>query len=205
MKKLLTLLVPVLVLVACSSDPARLKVNSGADEKINIDVKNVIILDRSGLQPADSPYRTNNFHPTIAEAIKEWAEEHFQAVGTEGDAVFIIKDAKLTAQGLSMQKGMNSWFTRQQERKYNARAEVEMEIKKGVNSFALASAQATRFETLPEDPSEAEKSNAYVTVLNGLMRDLKQNMDASVKDHLNLYIITAPVGEQRELTKPVIR
>jgi hypothetical protein len=190
MKKTAFALITLALLTACSStEPARVQTNLGATSKISLDVSSVTLTDRSGIQPSDSPYNTGHFQPTIAEAIKQWSTDHLRAVGTGGEAIVIIKDATLTSQAIPHG---HDWFTREQTTKYSAHAEVELEIKGHGDSYALASAQASRYETLPENPSETERQNAYTTLLNGLIKDLSQSLDSSIQDHLQHFVVTAP-------------
>jgi len=189
-------LVPLLSLVVlgllagCADTVPALHTDIPQGPKINLDVQTVTLADRSQMQSATSPYTTNNFQPTITEAIRQWAANRFQAVGTGGEAVVIIKDASLSLQPIPHS---NDWFKREQTTKYTAHAEVDIEIKGVGTRYALASAQASRFETLPENPSELERQNAYTTVLNGLMRDLNQSVENSIREHMQDFVITAPL------------
>lgn len=189
MKKITSALALIALLSACSAEPTtRVKPDLGVANRINLDVQSVTLTDRSGLQPSDSPYNSNHFQPTIAEGIRQWSADHLQASGTSGEALIIIKDATLTAAAIPHP---GDWMTREQTSKYSAHAEVELQIKGRGDSYALASAQASRYETLPENPSEIEKQNAYTTLLNGLIRDLGQSLEASMRDHLQSFIIDA--------------
>jgi hypothetical protein len=200
MKKIATLMMIVL-LAACASDAKPVaKPEPVAGPKINLDVQRINFMDRSGYQPADSPYSSNNFRPTISESIRKWASERLQAVGNAGEADIIVKDASLTSQTLPHEDSM---FKRAQASKYTARAEIEIDIR-GRTGYGLASAKASRYETLPEDPTAIEKQNAYYTVLTGLMHDLTANFETSLHDHANDYIVTAPIlpGTSAQPTPP---
>jgi hypothetical protein len=191
MKKSLLILSFLTLLSACADPLPQLRTDIPQGPKINLDVQTVTLADRSPMQPANSPYTTNNFQPTIAEAIRQWAANRFQAVGSGGEAVVIIKDASLSLQTIPHS---NDWFKREQTTKYTAHAEVDIEIKGTGTRYALASAQASRFETLPENPSETERQNAYTTVLNGVMRDLNQAVENSIHEHMQDFVITAPLN-----------
>lgn len=176
----------IALLAACAdNNPKVVPVATGAGSKINLDVRTISLADRSGMQPADSPYTSNHFQPTIADAIRQWATDHLQATGTSGEAIVIIKDASLTAQPIPYAR---DFFTRQQASKYTGHAEVEIDVKGSGSDYALASASATHYQSLPETPTDLEKQNAYNIVLNGLMRDLGQNIDASVREHMQGYV-----------------
>ena len=191
MKNILFAASLIAVLAACTTDqpavPARM--DYSLPPKISLDVQSINLVDRNPLQPASSPYNSNHFEPTIDEAIRQWAKDRLQAVGPSGQAVVIIKDASLTQQGVPHE---TDWFTRQQGNKYLAHAEVDLEAK-GHEGYALASAQANRFETLLDNATEAERQAAYYKILNGLMKDLGQNLEASIQTHMHDFVVTAPI------------
>jgi len=190
MNKLIAAAILLIALTACTADqPAPAPANYILPPKITLDVQLINLVDRNPIQSAGSPYNSNNFQPTIDEAIRQWAKDRLQAIGQRGQAVVIIKDASLTQQSIPHD---TDWFTRQQGSKYVAHAEVEIEAK-GAEGYALASAQASRFETLPDNPTEAERQAAYFNLLNGLMKDLGQNLEASIQAHMHDFVVTAPI------------
>jgi len=200
MKKIIPTLVCLAFVSACSAEPpARVKPDLGPVSKMSLDVLTVSLVDHSGIQPANSPYNTNHFQPTITESIRQWATDSLQAVGTAGTATVIIKDASLTSQAVPHS---DDWFTREQSTKYVAHAEVDVEIKGRGENYAMVSAQASRFETLPENPTEAERKNAYTNVLNSLMRDLGQNLDTALHEHAQNFLITAPIMTPSPMPMP---
>lgn len=175
-------------LLAACADNTPMVVQPMADSgaRISLDVRTISLVDRSGIQPSDSPYNTNHFTPTIADSIRQWATNHLQATGSSGEAIVIIKDASLSSQPIPYAR---DYFTREQASKYTGHAEVTIEVRGARNGdYALADAAATRYQTLPENPTDLEKQNAYTTVLNGLMRDLGGNLDASIRQHVQPYI-----------------
>jgi hypothetical protein len=179
-------------LSACSTEPTTQPQGQyGLPPKINIDVQTITFADRSGAQPMDSPYNTSHFQPTIADAIRQWAGDRLQATGAEGQLAVIVKDATLAQQAIAHE---DDWLTRPQASKYAAHAEVEVEVR-GREGYGVATAQASRFETLPEHANDIEKQKAYFNVLNGLMRDLGTNIEAAIQAHLRDFIVTAPVFE----------
>ncbi|HEU0118428.1 MAG TPA: hypothetical protein VFR09_07320 [Alphaproteobacteria bacterium] len=181
MKKLASAFALSILLAACSSaPPPKVASDFGAPSKINLDVKTVSLTDRSNA--------TDGVHmqPSVADAIKQWSTDHLQAAGSAGEAIVVIKDASVVQQAIPHE---GQWFTREQTSKYNAHVEVELQIKGQGDSYAIASAQASRYETLPENATEAEKQNAYMTVLNGLVRDLGQNLNGSIHEHLQHFVM----------------
>jgi hypothetical protein len=193
MKKITAALSLLVSLAACSEQAPPPMVSSGAlPPKIALDVQTISLADRSGIQPASSPYNSNHFTPTIDDAVKQWATDRVQATGQTGQAIIVIKDASLTSQPLQLETGFDSWFTRQQAFKYTGHAEVSFEAN-GREGFATADAAATRSVTLPEDPTPIERQEAYFTLLNGLMKDLGTNLESAIQSHMGNFVVTAPV------------
>jgi hypothetical protein len=194
MKKLFAAFGLLLALSACETEQAPPPAHSAhtLPPKISLDVQAINLADRSGLQPNSSPYNTDRFTPTISEAIRQWASDRLQAAGQSGQAIIVIKDASLIQQPLPVSHGIDGWFTRQQGVKYIARAEVSLEAN-GRPGFALTDAVATRAVTLPEDPTPVEKQDAYFSLLNGLMKDLGQNMETGIQTHMGGFIVTPQV------------
>jgi hypothetical protein len=194
MKRITAALVLMVALVACASEqtPPSIAPDHGFGPKISLDVKVISLTDRTGLQPPNSLYSSNHFSPTISEAVKQWATDRLQANGQSGQTYIIIKNATLSAQALPLKTGFESWFTRQQSVKYVGHAEVSIETN-GHTGFATTQASATRAVSLPEDPTPGEKQDAYYTLLNELMKDLGENLETGIHEHMATFITTGPV------------
>lgn len=177
-------------LAACaSSPPPAVKQEADTTPKINLDVLTVVVLDRSNPLVANTPYTTNNFQPTIANAMRQWATEKLVATGSTGEAIVVIRDASLKAEPIPHS---DSWFTREQASKYVGRAEMEIDISRR-GEHGQVTAEASRFETLPEDPSSIERQNAYTRLLNAVMHDLGANMRSGIHDHLAAFAAPSPM------------
>lgn len=193
MKKQLFVIAFVALFSACSTEttPAPLELDYSQLGKINLDVQNLSVVDRSN-QVNSAPYIDNQFHPTIDDAIHQWVAGRLRATGFSGQATIIIKEASLSSQALPMEQGVRSWFERQQATKYTGRAAVDLEIN-GRQGYAIASAQAERTVSVPENPSAADKQDAYRKLLTGLMQDLSRNLNDAIHDHLQNFVVTAPI------------
>ena len=191
MKKVV-LLAGLIAVTACAETlPPPTPVAQTLPPKIGFTVQSINLTDRSGLQPSASPYNGNHFSPTIADAIKQWASDRLQATGGSGQAIVVIKDATLMSQPLPMEKGISGWFTRQQAEKYTGRADVTIEAN-GPQGFASTDATAVRSVSLPENATPLERQDAYYTLLNGLMKDLGQNLDAGIQTHMGSFLANPP-------------
>lgn len=197
MKKFILPLCALAILSACSSET---KSHSGfsltSPQVTNLDVQTVSLTDISSQLGNSSNLPT--FKPSVTEAIREMAKDRLVAAGLSGDALLTIKEASISSQTLPVETGISSWFSRQQASKYVAHAEVELLLHKG-NDSTLATAEATRWASLPEDPTDEEKKTVYFSVLNGLMHDLGKNLEASINEHMSGSVVAipavAPIGK----------
>jgi hypothetical protein len=202
MKSARLVLLASILLSACTTVPeGPPPLDYGKLDKINLDIKDLSFVDRGIDQTPAAPVVTEQFTPTIAEAIHSWASARLQAVGTQGSAAFVVKNAYVVEEGIP--SANDSWFERGQTRKYTGHAEIGFDAR-GNEGYALATANASRSVTLPDDPSDDEKRDAYRALLNGLMQDLNNYLEASIRDHMKDFIITAPViGSKLPPTAPV--
>lgn len=194
MKKIFAAVCLLASLAACSSVPAPVAAPDKVQQpKIALDVKTISLADRTAPQ-MNSVFKANNFKPTIGEAIKQWAVDRMQASGQTGNAIIIIKDASLVSQPIPVKQDFfDNLFTRAQGMKYVGHAEVAIEAN-GRTGYAMANADATRVLTLPEEPTNLEKQEAYYTMLTGLMKDLGENLESSIKSHMSSFILDTSVN-----------
>ena len=190
LKKLTILLVCGAILAACSSDPiAAVKTEADTASKINLSVLTLNVVDRSTLPSGESPYVTNNFQPTIAAAARQWATQKLGTTGLEGQAIFVIKDASLIEQALPHEDSM---FERNQASKYTAHVAAEIVVS-GREGQGRVTAEASRYETLPENPTALERQNTYTRILNGLIHDLAAKLRDGIQNNLAPFVVTAPI------------
>lgn len=194
MKKLLAL-AALALLAACSSEPPveHLRLDYSQLGKIYLDTQDLRIIDRAKSVPQWSPYVGHKFEPRLTDAVNRWAADRLQAAGQMGHATFIIKDASVTEQSLATASDFESLFERQQASKYIGRIEVSLEAQAPVDgSVAIATANATHSVTLPEDPTEAEKYEAYNLLVTSLMTELDRNIDRAIREHMPRFLLSGP-------------
>ena len=190
MRSRLTLLL-VLLTAACSNAPAvdLTMPDYSSMGKINLDVKDLSFVDRGVDQHLQGPIISDQFQPTVAQTVQTWASQRLQAVGTTGQSVFVVKNAYVVSELLPTDDG---WFQRSQGSKYVGHIEVEIDAR-GMEGYGLATANASRSVSMPENPTEEEKSIAYGALLNGMMQDLNANLENAIHDHLRDFVVTAPI------------
>lgn len=193
MKKIFILLAGAALLAGCAPDqPPPAQFAAPPSKKIVLNVARIDIVDHSEFQPSDSPYYTDHFTPTIAQAARKWIETTLQAGGTSGEAILTIEDASLSAQALATSDALtDKWFKRQQASRYNGHVSVHMDLRAG-KDYGYADAEATHYVTLPEQPGAAERQNAYANLLDNLLGDFSKNFDASIREHAPWAVIPSP-------------
>ncbi|HUY68112.1 MAG TPA: hypothetical protein VMV79_02280, partial [Alphaproteobacteria bacterium] len=157
-------------------------------------VRDISLTNRS-LPQVSPPIAGGPFQPTLAEAVQHWVDGRLRATGASGQAIVIIRDIELTSRPIPTAEGMSSWFKRQQGSRYLGRIAVEIDAH-GSPGFAIASAEAHRAVSLPENPTEDEEQEAYDQLLEGLMADLNRNLERSIDRHMQDFLVNAPALPQ---------
>ncbi|MFA6280292.1 MAG: hypothetical protein WC612_05830 [Bdellovibrionales bacterium] len=193
MKNRVLLLSILAFLAACSTPPPRpdpIRLDYAQLGKIMLDAQDIRIIDRSQNTPQWPPYVGHLFQPTLKDAVNRMAADRLQAAGTLGHATLIIKDASVTEQSLNTSSDFESLFTRQQAAKYIGRVEVSLEAQSPADaSIGMASAHAIYSVSLPEEPTETEKYEAYRKLLTNLMADLNKELERGIKEHMSRFIL----------------
>jgi hypothetical protein len=185
-------LLAVVVLPACAAPaPVRLPDMTFSDRpRFLLDVADVQVVDQ--YQP---PFRLPNIEHQIviapARVVERWARDRLVPVGGSGRAVVTIKDARVLEASLRVTPGVQGVFTKDQAARYDVIVEVSVEIRPGSGTMAgdaIAVAKAERSRTVAEGISPNELDRVHYELVEGVMRDLDQQLDANVRRFLAGYI-----------------
>ncbi|MER2520069.1 MAG: hypothetical protein ABTQ34_05200 [Bdellovibrionales bacterium] len=175
------------LVTACSSAPSPLvKPNFALTPRLKLDVATISVVDRSALPTADSTPEAKEFKAMILASVRKWAASNVVPVGTFGEAIVVIRDASLKAQSVAHD---DDWFTRPQTTKYIGHVEIEVNVSGVDNVREQATAQAVRYETLPDAPTVDERLGVYYRIIDGLNKDLDTNLGAAMREHLASFIL----------------
>jgi len=190
MKNILFLSI-ILLLSACSIDrmPPPIKLDYTNMDRIYLNTKDLRIIDRSQNTPKWEPYIGHKFSPTLTDALYRLAGDRLQAIGENGNAKLIIKDANVIEQKIEPQNEISTFFTRQQSLKYIGRAEIALEAQAKNGTLNIATASAVYSTTLLENPTNAEKYHAYTKLLDNLIKEINSQLNVAINRHMKNFII----------------
>lgn len=190
----------LILMTACSSDPRPeiLRLDYSSLGKINLNTADLRIIDRSQNTPRYAPYVGQNFRPSLSDAVHRLVADRLQASGSLGHATLIIKEANVTEQSLATESGFSAMFDRQQASKYIGRVEVTLEAQNPADaSVGMAEAHAVYAISLPEDPKEFERQDAYNRLLTNLMTDLNNQLEKSINTHMKRFLSSSTIQSER--------
>lgn len=125
-------------------------------------------------------------------AIRTWVNDRLQATGVGGNTLrVIIHNASVTETPLDTQGGVRGFFTDQQEMRYDARADVVVQV---VDPQGRVRAEATsnvyRSRTLNEKASLAERERMWFQLVERLMLDLDSQLTTGLRQYFREFLIS---------------
>ena len=149
-------------------------------------------------------YKSPNAAPNIehlmpsspAKAMKLWVKERLRATGSDKMLQVTIVDAPVISSDLPRTKGVAGLFTVDQDKKYEARLEVEMRIYgEGSLSEADTSVIVSRSTTIPENATVNSRRIAYEKLIADMMEMLNDKLEKNMLKYFGAYIGAA--GKQQ--------
>jgi len=125
-------------------------------------------------------------------ALELWAKTHVRAVGREGQARIVIRDASISARRMAPQTGdFRGWFRRQPVERYEAVLELELQIRDDAGRVrAQTVARATHARVLMDDHRDYQRERA--TELQALTDEViaaaLKRLDGEVRTNLAPWV-----------------
>ena len=141
----------------------------------------------------EQPYRSPLTPPNVehrfpiqpATLMRTWAQDRLKAVGSDGVARFIIRDASVTEEELPTKKGIRAFFTAEQAFKYSGRMHGVLELTaEAGNARGFAEATVTRTRTVDENMSLNKRSQVYFDMGKAMADDFDRVMETEIRKHL---------------------
>ncbi len=122
-------------------------------------------------------------------AVRQWGIDRVQTRGGENTARLVILDASIVEHELPVTGGLKGAFQRQQERRYDARTAVMLEIvDPGRRQLAFVTARAERSQTTPEGMPIAQREKVWFEMTEAMMRDLNAQLEENIQRYFGPYI-----------------
>ncbi len=119
-----------------------------------------------------------------AAAVKRWAQDRLQPMGTTGAVRVIIRDASVVEVPLKTDTGLAGLFKQQQAERYDANLELALQV---LDERKLAQAEITarsqRSRTMPEGVTLNERDRIWFGMVEDMMQDLNAQLDRLIPQY----------------------
>lgn len=124
-----------------------------------------------------------------ADLMRRWVADRVMAVGAEGAVRVTISDAHIVMTVLKVNEDLKDRFTTEQVARYDARAEMLIEVLDGRNLVrAHAGAVATRSRTVPEGLNMRQRDQVLYELTEALIADLDRALGPNIERYLVGYL-----------------
>jgi hypothetical protein len=175
----------LMILAACQpvNPPAPPPLSFTRYQPIYLNVAKIDIIEeyKSPMQPPN----VEHLLPTSpTEAMRIWVRDRLRATGNAKTLQITIKDASVIATPLPQPGGIEGFFTNSQDKRYDAKLDVEMRIYGGeAMSEASIEAVATRSITVAVKASVAERQ----AIFRRMIADLMESENAELEKNIYQY------------------
>lgn len=124
-------------------------------------------------------------------AIRTWAADRLQATGVGSNTLrVLINNASVTETPLDTKGGVSGFFTDQQELRYDARADVVVQVvSPDGRVLAEATSNVWRSRTLNQKASLAERERLWFRLVESLMQDLDSQLSTGLRQYFRDYLV----------------
>lgn len=130
------------------------------------------------------PHVETEFPVRPMEMAAQWARDRLQAVGTSGELVFTIRDARVIEVPLETSGGVSGLVTVDQAERYEARLIVELSAtnpSRGIN--ASANTRVERQRTVAEDVTLNEREGIWYNMVENMAADLDPQLEGAIEQY----------------------
>lgn len=184
-----------LILTGCAQKAPLVPPSYTVPGRLAFDVAQIAVVDNNVVRPAESyGYLDANYEPRLAQAVKQWASERFQAVGQSGQLTVVIKSARFVRVNEPYSGGASTLFHKEHDERRIATIELQINAMKPEdrNFQGHAAVKAMYSTTLMKDADDAERNAAWTRVFQGVMSNLDQETQNAVQKYLSQLVVAAP-------------
>lgn len=140
--------------------------------------------------PMQPPYVEHLMPYSPEDAMRIWVKDRIRAVGPEKSLQIIIKDASVKATELHKDSSIEDFFTIDQDRRYDAKLEVELRIYGSASALSEAnvSVKAARSITMSENASVNRRNAAFREMIASMMENVNAELEKNMYQYMGNYI-----------------
>lgn len=145
----------------------------------------------STFEPSFAAPDAEHLFPTPPQrAAERWAVDRLVAAGGDGPrAIFIVREARVVETPISGTGGVAGLFTTDQEARYDATLEVELEIRDVAGQrLAFATARVTRTLSVLEGITLDARERTWLELTDILVRDMGAELEKNIAKYLGSYL-----------------
>lgn len=158
-------------------------------QPIYLDVSNIQFVEEYK-SPMQMPYVEHLLPYSPSEAMHIWIKDRIRAIGNDRFLQVIIKDGSVKVTQLPKPQGLSGFLTVSQDKRYDAKLDVEMRIYGGGHAMSDANVHvvATRSITLSEDASVGERNRAFRKMIADMMEPVNAELEKNMFMYFGNYI-----------------
>lgn len=181
----------LLVLAGCNTPPPVAKfpdITYAHMAPIQLDVKRIEVV--WAYSPPYAPPNVDHLFPTPpGKAAERWAHDRLKAVGKEGYARFIIRDASVVETNLRKTGGIAGALTTDQAFRYDGVIDVELQLQDDLGQRdGRVTARATMSQTAPEDATINQTEQIWFDMTEAMMKQINAQLETAILTHLQPFL-----------------
>lgn len=181
----------MLVLAACVTTPDRptyAEITFQHLAPLRLDVGEIKIVNEYR-SPLKAPNVEHELPVKIEDSLRNWVRDRVQVTGNQNAfAVFTIKEASVIEKPLEKKTGISGLFTTDQSERYEFRVAAEIKVQEVNGNRAIATADASRMKTVPEDITLNNREMVYFEQTEIMMREFDVQMEKNVRQFLGNFL-----------------
>lgn len=181
----------ILVLAGCNTPPPVAKfpdITYSHMSPIQLDVKRIEVV-WAYAPPYSAPNVDHLFPTPPGKAAERWATDRLKAVGKEGYARFIIRDASVIETRLRKTGGVAGAFTTDQAARYDGVIDVELQLQDDLGQRdGKVFARATMTQTAPENATINQTEQIWFDMTEAMMKQINAQLETNIQTHLRPFL-----------------
>ncbi|HYE00905.1 MAG TPA: hypothetical protein VEH84_16095 [Alphaproteobacteria bacterium] len=151
---------------------------------IRLDVAQVDVIDQYA--PTMALPNVEHLMPIApADAVRRWAQDRLVPTGATGVARVVIRDASVRETPLPKTQGIQGAFTTDQDRRYDGRIDVEVEVMDSRGGRSVAGATVTRSTTTPEGTTLLQRDRIWYEMVERMMLDFNGQIERAIRENMS--------------------